>query len=85
MSGYSITILICSISLSHSECEPKTALDVARGPPVDNPVMCVLNAQTMMAHTGLVQGGNVYMKVVCAPAKNAQDWKAEIDARKASE
>jgi hypothetical protein len=45
MSAYSIVILICSASLSHANCDYNTALDVVRGPPVDNPVMCALNAQ----------------------------------------
>ena len=57
MSGYSLVILICSIALSHADCQPKTATDVVRGPPVDNPVMCGLNAQTMIARTDLVRGG----------------------------
>ncbi len=32
-------------------------MDVVRGPPADNPIMCALNAQTMMARTDLVQAG----------------------------
>jgi arylsulfatase len=55
-----------------------------RGPPVDNPVMCALNAQTMIARTDLVQGAQ-YMKVVCAPSKTVDQWKAEIEARRAAE
>jgi hypothetical protein len=43
-----------------------------------------MNAQMMMARTDLVQGDNLYMKVMCAPTKNAEQWKAEIDARKAA-
>jgi hypothetical protein len=57
MSSYSVVILICSIGLPHADCRPETALDVVRGPEVDNPVMCALSAQTMMARTDLVQGG----------------------------
>jgi len=85
MSGYSIVILICSASLSNSDCGYDTALDVVRGPPVDNPVMCALNAQTMIARTDLVQAnGAQYMKVVCAPSKTVDRWKSEIEARKAA-
>ena len=83
MSGYSVVILICAIALSHSDCQPKTALDVVRGPQVDNSVMCALNAQTMMARTDLVQGDQ-YMKVVCTPSKSAEQWMAEFEARKAA-
>ena len=85
MSGYSIVILICSTALSHSDCQPKTALDVLRGPSVDNVIMCSMNAQTMMARTDLVQGGGTqYMKVVCTPSKTIDQWRAEIEARKAA-
>jgi hypothetical protein len=82
---YSIMILICSTTLSHADCQAKTAVDVIRGPTVDNPMMCGLNAQTMIARTDLVQGeGSEYLKVVCARAKNAEQWAVEIKARKAA-
>ena len=84
MSGYSILILICSTALSHSDCQAKTAVDLIRGPMVDNAIMCALNAQTMIARTDLVQGGAQYMKLVCTPSKNADEWMAEIEARKAA-
>jgi hypothetical protein len=80
---YSILVLICSTALSHADCQAKTALDVVRGPTVDNPMMCGLNAQTMVARTDLVQGDE-YMKVVCTRSKNAEQWVAEIEARKAA-
>jgi hypothetical protein len=81
---YSILVLICSTALSHADCQAKTAVDVVRGPTVDNPMMCGFNAQTMIARTDLVQGDSEYMKVVCTRAKNADQWVAEIDARKAA-
>jgi hypothetical protein len=85
MSGYSILILICSTTLSHADCQATTAVDVVRGPMVDNAMMCAMNAQTMIARTDLVQAdGTLYMKVVCTPSKNADEWMAEIEARKAA-
>ena len=82
---YSILVLICSTALSHADCHAKTALDVVRGPTVDNPMMCALNAQTMIARTDLAQGdGTQYMKVVCTRSKNADQWMAEVEARKAA-
>jgi hypothetical protein len=84
MSGYSIVILICSALLSHADCQLNTALDVVRGPQVTNPVMCALNAQTMIARTDLVQSGSEYMKVLCAPIKSKEEWIAEIEAREAA-
>ena len=80
---YSILVLICSTALSHADCQAKTAVDVIRGPTVDNPMMCGFNAQTMIARTDLVQGGE-YMKVVCTRAMNADQWVAQIRARKAA-
>jgi hypothetical protein len=85
MSGYSILILICSTALSPSDCQAKTAVDVVRGPTVDNAIMCTFNAQAMIARTDLVQGdGSEYMKVVCTPSRNADEWVAEVEARKAA-
>lgn len=82
---YSMLILICSTALSHADCQAKTAIDVVRGPTVDNAMMCALNAQTMIARTDLVQAGAAqYMKVVCTPSKNADQWMAEVEARKAA-
>jgi hypothetical protein len=82
---YSILVLICSTALSHADCQATTAADVVRGPTVDNPMMCGLNAQTMIARTDLVQGGGAeYAKIVCTRAKNAEEWVAEIESRKAS-
>ena len=82
---YSILVLICSTALSHADCQAKTAVDVVRGPTVDNPMMCGLNAQTMIARTDLVQGdGSEYLKVGCTRAKNADEWVDEIGARKAA-
>ena len=83
MSGFSMLVLICSTALSHAECQPKTAIDVVRGPAVDNHVMCALNAQMMLASTSLAQG-DVYVKVMCTTTMNAEEWIAEIDARKAA-
>jgi hypothetical protein len=81
---YSILVLICATSLSHADCQAKTAVDVVRGPTVDNPMMCAMNAQTMIARTDLVQSDGEYMKIVCTRSKNAEQWVAEIQSRKAA-
>jgi hypothetical protein len=82
---YSVLVLICSTALSHADCQAKTAVDVVRGPSVDNSMMCGMNAQTMIARTDLVQNdGTEYVKVVCTRSKNAEQWVAEIEARKAA-
>jgi hypothetical protein len=82
MPDYSIVILICSTALSHSTASPDTALDVVRGPQVNNPVMCALDVQTMLARTDAQAGRAQYAKVVCTRSKNADQWKAKIEWRK---
>jgi hypothetical protein len=81
---YSIIILICSTALSHADCQAKTAVDVVRGPTVDNPVTCGFDAQAMIARTDLVQSDREYVKIMCTQAKNAEQWVAEVAARKAA-
>lgn len=82
---YSIVILICSTALSHADCQPKSAIDVVRGPIVDNPMTCGFDAQAMIARTDLVQSdGAEYVKIVCTRSKNAEQWMAEIAAREAA-
>ncbi len=83
MSGYSIIILICSAALSRADCQVNTAFDVVRGPEADNVMMCAMNAQMMMARTDLVRDSE-YIKVVCTPSKSADQWLAEVNARKAA-
>ena len=83
---YSLVILVCSTALSHADCQAKTAIDVIRGPNVDNPITCGFNGQALAAGTDLVQpDGTEYVKVVCTRAKNADQWVAEIKARKAAQ
>ena len=80
-----IVILICSTALSHSDCQFNSAVDVVRAPKVDNVVVCALNAQTMMARTDFVRAdGAQYVKVVCAPTETIDQWRAEIEMRKAA-
>ncbi len=82
---YSIVILICSTMLSHADCQSKTAVDVVRGPTVDNPMMCGFDAQAMIARTDLVQPLVRNTSKSCArESKNAEEWVAEIAARKAA-
>jgi hypothetical protein len=46
---YSNIVLICSTTLSRSDCQLSAALDVVRGAQVDNPVMCALSLPTNQA------------------------------------
>jgi hypothetical protein len=66
MNAIAVVILICSASLSRSECQPNTASDVMRGPNVANESMCALSGQSTLAATALVPNGpDEYVKIIC--------------------
>ena len=69
MLGYIIVILICSVNVDHSDCQRETAIDVIRGPRVENAIMCTMGGQTMVARTALAHGdGREYLKILCIPS-----------------
>jgi hypothetical protein len=62
-------ILVCAVSIPSADCQPRTALDIIRGPDVASPVECGLYGQAYVAETALA-GRNShaeYLKIVCAP------------------
>jgi hypothetical protein len=68
MLAYTIVILICSTNTAHADCQPDTAIDVVRGPRVENAMMCAMGGQTMIAQTVLAHGdGQEYLKILCIP------------------
>ncbi len=63
---FTIVILICSMAIEHSACQPNTAIDVVQGPKVENERMCAFYGQTTVAGTAIVpREGQEYMKVMC--------------------
>jgi hypothetical protein len=72
MTPYSILILICSLSVSPSECRPDTAIDVVQGPKVESALQCGLMGQSTIAGTAIApREGQEYLKIVCRRAKQA--------------
>lgn len=70
MTPYSVLILICSLSVSPSECRPETAIDVVQGPKVQNQLQCGFMGQASIAATAIApREGQEYMKIVCRPAR----------------
>jgi hypothetical protein len=66
MTPYSILILICSLSVSPSECRPDTAIDVVQGPKVQSVQQCGLMGQATIAGVAIApRAGQEYMKIVC--------------------
>jgi hypothetical protein len=72
MTPYSVLILICSLSVSPSECRPETAIDVVQGPKVQNQFQCGFLGQATIARTAIApREGQEYMKIVCRRAREA--------------
>ena len=64
---FKILILICSVSLSPSECQTDNALDVIQGPDAASAEMCSLHGQAYVAETALAdrRRDDEYVKVRC--------------------
>ncbi|WP_159729549.1 hypothetical protein [Methylosinus sp. Ce-a6] len=63
---YSVVILVCSLSVSPSDCRPETAIDVVQGPKVATQSQCGFLGQATIARTTLApREGQEYLKIVC--------------------
>lgn len=66
MPFFTILILVCSVALDHSACQPETAVDVVHGPKVASEIECGKVGQTTLASTALApRPGLEYVKIVC--------------------
>jgi hypothetical protein len=63
---FSILILVCSLAVSHADCQPDTAISTTAGPPVQNEMMCGLRGQTTIATTQVAPRPGEYLKLVCS-------------------
>ncbi len=71
MTPFTIVILICSMAIDHSACQPDTAVDVVQGPKVDSASACGMIGQATIASTAIVpRPGEEYMKIVCQRSNN---------------
>ena len=86
MSAFSTIILVCSMSLSHSDCRPDTAIDVIRAGGAESLMMCVMRGQTTLAATALAPvEGEEYTKIMCVPGEKAESLLREATVRIAPE
>jgi len=64
---FTVVILICSMALERSACQPNTAIDVVQGPKVENEHMCAFFGQTTIAGTAVApRPGEEYTKIICS-------------------
>ncbi len=61
-----ILILVCSLSTPVEECSPLNAVSAARGPDVQNSVMCGLFGQSQLAQSAIGPQEGEYEKIVCS-------------------
>lgn len=76
-------ILVCASSVSPSDCQLETALDVIHGPLVASLFECGLASQAITARSTILRNApHEYMKVKCSPIK-AMDVARSLDSRAA--
>ena len=76
MLSYSVVILVCSVTTSHGDCRANTAIDVMRGPKVENLAACAFSGQALLASTELTsENGGEYVKIVCMPTERLEAIK----------
>ena len=62
-----ILILVCNLSTPVEDCSPANALSAARGPDVQNAIMCGLYGQSQLAQSAIgPKGSGEYEKIICS-------------------
>ena len=64
MSEMLTVALVCASIVSAADCSRETAIDVVVAP-APTAMQCLLQGQTIVAQTGLAEGGDVYVKIAC--------------------
>ncbi|MGY2051315.1 hypothetical protein [Methylobacterium sp. JK268] len=70
MADYLTVALICAKTLAGPDCSRDTALDVVVAP-APSAVTCMMQGQTIAAHSGLVDRETNYLKVSCEHRRTA--------------
>ncbi len=65
MNTFIAYIFLCASSIAASECDSRSAIDVAIGPKTGNEVACGLQAQEMIAQTAIRPREGEYFKISC--------------------
>ncbi|AWN47964.1 hypothetical protein DK419_17870 [Methylobacterium terrae] len=70
MSDFLTVALVCAGALAAPDCSRETALDIAVAP-APTPIACLMQGETLAARSGLVRGGETYLKVACERRRTA--------------
>ena len=65
MSSFVATIFLCASSIAASDCDSRSAIDVAVGPKTGSEIACGLQAQEMIAQTAIRPRDGEYLKIAC--------------------
>jgi hypothetical protein len=58
-------IFLCASSIAASDCDTRSAIDVAVGPKTGSEIACGLEAQEMIAQTAIRPRDGEYLKISC--------------------
>ena len=65
MNTFITYILLCASSVAASDCDTRSAIDVAVGPKTGNEIACGIEAQEMIALTSIRPRDGEYFKISC--------------------
>jgi hypothetical protein len=65
MNSFIAYILLCASSVARSECDTRSAIDVAMGPKTSSEIACGIEAQEMIAMTTIRPREGEYIKISC--------------------
>lgn len=58
-------IFLCGSSIAASDCDTRSAIDVAVGPDTGSEIACGIEAQEMIAQTAIRPRDGEYLKISC--------------------
>ena len=65
MTTFITYIFLCASSIAASDCDARSAIDVAVGPNTGNEIACGIEAQEMIAQTSIRPRDGEYLKISC--------------------
>jgi hypothetical protein len=70
MNTFIAYIFLCASSIAASDCDTRSAIDVAIGPNTSNEIACGIQAQEMIAQTTIRPRDGEYLKISCVRRKS---------------
>ena len=84
MTTFITYIFLCASSIAASDCDARSAIDVAVGPNTGNEIACGIEAQEMIAQTAIRPRDGEYLKISCVRPRPSEAKRAAEDGAAAS-